>query len=70
MSPSATLAMRRVPMAVIAEQLGHASTRITEKHHAYLAPTYVASTIRANFPALGLVQPTGIIGLPSKHRAT
>src|SRR5262245_10076830 len=36
------LAMRGVPMGVIAEQLGHADTRMTEKHYAHLAPSYVA----------------------------
>jgi integrase len=46
------LAMRAVPMAVIARQLGHADTRMTEKHYAHLAPNYVAETIRANFPRL------------------
>jgi integrase len=46
------LAMRAVPMAVIARQLGHANTRMTEKHYAHLAPNYVAETIRANFPRL------------------
>ena len=45
-----TLAMRGVPMGVIAEQLGHADTRMTEKHYAHLAPSYVADTIRAHFP--------------------
>jgi integrase len=49
-----TLAMRGVPMAVIAEQLGHADTRMTEKHYAHLAPSYVAETIRAHFPMLGI----------------
>jgi hypothetical protein len=46
--------MRGVPMAVIAKQLGHADTRMTEKHYAHLAPNYVADTIRANFPNLGI----------------
>jgi integrase len=49
-----TLAMRGVPMGVIAEQLGHAGTRMTEKHYAHLAPSYVADTIRAHFPTLGI----------------
>ena len=43
-------AMRGVPMAVIARQLGHSDTRMTERHYAHLAPNYVADTIRANFP--------------------
>ena len=48
------LAMRGVPMGVIAAQLGHADTRMTEKHYAHLSPSYVAQTIRANFPKLGI----------------
>jgi integrase len=44
------LAMRDVPLGVVAEQLGHADTRMTEKHYAHLAPSYVAETIRAHFP--------------------
>jgi integrase len=46
------LAMRAVPMAVIARQLGHADTRMTERHYAHLAPNYVAEMIRGNFPRL------------------
>ena len=48
------LAMAGVPMGVIAKQLGHADSRITERHYAHLAPSYVADTIRASFPKLGL----------------
>ncbi len=50
------LAMRGVPMSVIAAALGHSDTRMTEKHYAHLGPSYVAETIRAKFPALGLVK--------------
>jgi integrase len=46
------LAMRAVPMAVIARQLGHSDTRMTERHYAHLAPNYVADTIRMSFPTL------------------
>jgi integrase len=46
------LAMKGVGLGVIAAQLGHADTRMTEKHYAHLAPSYVADTIRANFPNL------------------
>jgi hypothetical protein len=41
--------MRGVPMGVIVEQIGHADTRMTEKHCAHLAASYVADAIRA-FP--------------------
>ncbi len=49
------LAMQGVPMPVIAQQLGHSDTRMTEKHYAHLSPSYVAETIRQHFPTLGLV---------------
>ncbi|MEQ9122925.1 MAG: tyrosine-type recombinase/integrase [Alphaproteobacteria bacterium] len=48
------LARAGAPMAVIAAQLGHSDTRITEKHYAHLAPNYVSSTVRAAFGAMEL----------------
>ena len=48
------LAMKGVGLGVIAAQLGHADTRMTERHYAHLAPSYVADTIRAHFPTLGI----------------
>jgi integrase len=63
-----TLAMRGVPMGVIAEQLGHADTRMTEKHYAHLAPSYVADTIRAHFPTLGIAGETTVASLVTKQR--
>jgi integrase len=57
------LAMSGVPMGVIAAQLGHADTRMTEKHYAHLAPSYVADTIRANFPALGIGTKSTVVSL-------
>jgi integrase len=52
---ASTLAGRGVPTSVIAHQLGHADTRITEKHYAHLAPNYVTETVRAALPTLGVV---------------
>jgi integrase len=57
------LAMNGVPMAVIATQLGHADTRMTEKHYAHLAPSYVSETIRANFPRLGISGHSEVVAL-------
>ena len=62
------LAMNGVPMGVIAKQLGHADTRMTEKHYAHLAPNYVAQTIRANFPRLGLGLTSTVVLLRSAKR--
>jgi integrase len=55
------LAMRGVPMGVIAAQLGHADTRMTEKHYAHLAPSYVADAVRAAFGTLGVVEPSSVV---------
>jgi integrase len=63
-----TLAMRGVPMGVIAEQLGHADTRMTEKHYAHLAPSYVADTIRAHFPTLGIAEESTVTAIRGKSR--
>ena len=55
---ASALAMRGVPMGVIAAQLGHSDTRMTEKHYAHLSPNYVAETVRAALPVLGILDNT------------
>jgi integrase len=50
------LAMAGVPMAVIAEALGHADERITRKHYAHLAPSYVRDAVRQGLGNLGIVE--------------
>ncbi len=60
---ASTLAMRGVPIGVIAAQLGHADTRMTERHYAHLSPNYVSETIRASLPNMGLVEATNFVTL-------
>jgi integrase len=55
------LVMRAVPLAVIAAQLGHADTRMVEKHYGHLAPSYVADTVRAAFGSLGILEPPNVV---------
>jgi len=57
------LAMRGVPMAVIAAQLGHASTKMTEMHYAHLAPSYVADEIRRGAPRFGFKSSHKVVAL-------
>jgi hypothetical protein len=38
------------PLMVVAQALGHADTRMVDKHYAHLAPSYVADTIRRMAP--------------------
>jgi hypothetical protein len=52
-----------MPMGVIAIQLGYADICMTEKHYAHLAPSYVANTIWANFPNLGIVREEKVVPL-------
>ncbi len=54
------LAMRGVGMGVIAAQLGHTDTRMTERHYAHLSPSYVADTVRQSFGSLGIVTGTHV----------
>lgn len=51
------LAMKGTPLQVIAAMLGHADTRITQKHYAHLCPDFVADVIRANLPSFGSEKP-------------
>lgn len=46
-------AMNAVPLLVVAKNLGHADTRMVEKHYGHLAPSYVAEAIRAGAPKFG-----------------
>lgn len=66
------LAMRGVPMGVIAAQLGHSDTRMTERHYAHLGPTYVADTVRQAFGELGIVPVTVVrpLGLEGSANST
>lgn len=57
------LAMKGVPMHVIAAQLGHSSVKVTERHYAHLSPGYVPDTIRAAFGRLGLVPESNVTPL-------
>jgi integrase len=50
------LAMAGVPMAVIAEALGHADERITQKYYAHLAPSCFRDAVRQGLGSLGIVQ--------------
>ena len=42
------------PLIVVTRALGHAATRMVDKHYAHLAPSYVADVIRSTAPNLTL----------------
>ena len=52
--------MNGVPLLVVAKNLGHADTRMVEKHYGHLAPSYIADAIRAGAPRFGMVKSSGL----------
>ena len=63
------LAMKGVPLTVIAQQLGHSDTRICEKHYAHLCPSYVADMIKTNLPRFGVKANDNVVPIAKKSRA-
>jgi hypothetical protein len=55
--------MNGVPLIIVAKNLGHADTRMVEKHYGHLAPSYVADAIRAGAPRFGAIEKTNIARL-------
>src|SRR5207248_3163161 len=49
--------MAGAPLLVVAKNLGHADTRMVERHYGHLSASYVADAIRAAAPRFGAVAP-------------
>jgi integrase len=45
--------MAGMPLMVVARNLGHADTRMVERHYGHLAPSYVADAVRQHAPRFG-----------------
>jgi site-specific recombinase XerD len=60
-SAASHMVMAGVPLNVVAHNLGHADTRMTEKHYAHLAPSYLAETIRKFAPEFGAPDDTNVV---------
>jgi integrase len=64
--------MSGVPLLVVAKNLGHADTRMVERHYGHLAPSYIADAIRAGAPRFGFTPDPTIMPLAStkaRHEA-
>lgn len=46
--------MGGMPLMVVAKNLGHADTRMVERHYGHLAPSYVAKEVRKHAPRFGV----------------
>jgi integrase len=55
--------MAGVPLMVVGRNLGHADTKMVERHYGHLAPTFIADAIRAGAPRFGAVEPTNVTPL-------
>jgi integrase len=55
------LVMSGVPSNVVAHSLGHADTRMTERHYAHLSRGYVAETIRKFAPTFDVSDETNVV---------
>src|SRR5258705_9746832 len=45
--------MNRMPLMVVAKNLGHRDTRMVELHYGHLAPSYIADAVRDHAPRFG-----------------
>jgi hypothetical protein len=55
--------MGGAPLLVIAKNLGHADTRMVERHYGHLSESYVADAIRAAAPQFGIQEDTNIAAI-------
>jgi integrase len=46
--------MAGAPLMVVARNLGHADTRMVERHYGHLAPSFIADAIRSAAPTFGI----------------
>jgi integrase len=49
------------PLLVVAQNLGHADTRMVERHYGHLAQSFVAETIRRTAPTFGASRASGVV---------
>jgi integrase len=55
--------MKGVPLMVVAKNLGHADTRMVEKHYGHLAPSFITDAIRAGAPRYGIAAGKRVVPL-------
>ena len=58
--------MAGAPLMVVARNLGHADTRMVERHYGHLAPSYIADAIRAAAPKFGIEPDRNVVSLEAK----
>jgi len=51
---------------VVARNLGHADTRMVERHYGHLAPSYIADAIRATAPKFGIKPEHKVVSIDAR----
>ena len=62
-SYASLLADSGVPMRYVAEALGHASTKTTERYYVHLEENAIAKAIRDNAPEFGFEDDSKVVGI-------
>jgi integrase len=55
--------MGGMPLPVVARNLGHADTRMVEKHYGHLAQDYVVDAVRKHAPRFGKIEPSNVTSM-------
>lgn len=58
--------MAGAPLMVVARNLGHADTRMVERHYGHLAPSYIADAIRAAAPKFGIKPDRKVVSIDAR----
>jgi integrase len=58
--------MAGMPLMVVARNLGHADTRMVEKHYGHLAPDFVAQAVRKSAPRFGFKAAANVMPLAGR----
>ena len=57
--------MNGVPLMVLARNLGHADTRMVERHYGHMEESYIRAAIRAGAPTFGVVPESNVVAIRS-----
>jgi integrase len=58
--------MAGAPLMVVARNLGHADTRMVERHYGHLAPSYIAEAIRTTAPKFGIKPERKVVSIDAR----
>jgi integrase len=58
--------MASAPLMVVARNLGHADTRMVERHYGHLAPSFIADAIRAAAPKFGIKPERKVVSIEAR----